>query len=152
MARYLAKWGNLGSGEGEFDSPWGITLDREGYVYVVDHKNHRLQKFTPEGEYVTHFGSYGKGPGELNHPCDVAVDPDGDIYVCDWANNRVQLFAPRRQVPHQSPGGCAGVLQGCEGGGGVQSGRSEGSPQGLQPGARMALSHAPGTDLRRRKQ
>ena len=92
--KYLATWGRLGSGDGELNSPWGITTDDQGYVYVADFKNHRAQKFTPEGEYVASFGGYGTGPGQLNRPSDVAVDPDGDVYVCDWANNRVQAYGP----------------------------------------------------------
>jgi DNA-binding beta-propeller fold protein YncE len=84
----------MGSGQGELNSPWGIAVDQQGYVYVADHKNHRAQKFTPEGEFVAEFGSYGDGRGQLNRPSDVEVDPDGDVYVCDWANDRVQVFGP----------------------------------------------------------
>ena len=64
-------------------------------MYVADHKNHRVQKFTPDGEFMMQFGSYGTGKGQLNRPTDVAVDPDGDVYVCDWANHRVQVFDPK---------------------------------------------------------
>ncbi|RUM40842.1 MAG: hypothetical protein DSY34_04620, partial [Desulfurobacterium sp.] len=24
--------------------PWGITIDNAGYIYVADHKNHRVEK------------------------------------------------------------------------------------------------------------
>ena len=70
----------------------GVTIDHEGYVYVADHKNNRVQKFTPDGDFVLEFGGYGASVGELNRPTDVAVDLDGDIYVCDWANNRVNAY------------------------------------------------------------
>jgi len=56
--------------------------------------SHRVQKFTPEGEFVAKFGSYGTDAGQLNYPSDVAVDPNGDVYVCDWGNDRVQIFGP----------------------------------------------------------
>jgi DNA-binding beta-propeller fold protein YncE len=69
-------------------------VDGKGDVYVADHLNHRVQKFTPDGEFLAEFGSYGDGRGQLSHPTDVAVDPDGDVYVCDWANDRVQAFGP----------------------------------------------------------
>lgn len=90
----MSSWGGFGSSPDELDSPWGIALDPDGYVYIADHKNNRVQKFTPDGEFVFSFGSYGTGRGELSRPSGVAVDPDGDVYVCDWANSRVQLFAP----------------------------------------------------------
>ena len=86
-------FGFPGSGDGEFNTPWGITLDEDGYIYVVDSNNDRVQKFAPDGQvYVAQFGSPGSGRGELNRPSDVAVDPDGDVYVCDWGNDRVQAY------------------------------------------------------------
>jgi DNA-binding beta-propeller fold protein YncE len=83
---------------GEFNAPWGITLDQQGHVYVADHKNHRVQKFTADGKFLAQFGSYGTRKGQLNRPSDVAVDPDGDVYVCDWANHRVQVFDPEGKI------------------------------------------------------
>ena len=88
--KLLATWGRFGSGNGEFNSPWGITADQHGHVYVVDHLNHRVQKFTSDGEWVAQFGSYGTHRGQLYYPSDVAVDPEGDLYVCDWSDNGLQ--------------------------------------------------------------
>ena len=34
---------------GEFNQPWGITLDKAGNIYVADWKNHRVQKLSPQG-------------------------------------------------------------------------------------------------------
>lgn len=84
---------------GEFHAPWGITVDRQGCVYVADHRNHRVQKFSPDGEWLRQFGCHGTRRGELNCPTDVAVDPEGDVYVCDWSGNgmhpgRVHIFSP----------------------------------------------------------
>ena len=92
--QFLSNWGDFGSAEGEFDSPWGLGLDGDNNVYIADHKNHRVQKFTSEGEYLMSFGSEGVGRGELTRPSDVTVDPDGDVYVCDWANDRVNVYGP----------------------------------------------------------
>ena len=55
--------------------------------------NHRIQKFTADGEFAASFGSPGTGRGELGRPSGVAVDPEGDVYICDWSNNRVQVVA-----------------------------------------------------------
>src|SRR5439155_24736051 len=108
-----------GSGDGQFNQPWGVAVDKDGNIYVADWKNHRVQKLSPEGKFLMKFGQYGKveepegayavtmfgpyvaaqsetdgypKPGTLNHPTDVAVDPDGDIYVTDWGNHRVCVF------------------------------------------------------------
>ena len=69
----------------------------EGYVYVADFKNHRVQKYTSDGEYVAQIGGPGTKRSALSCPTDVAVDPDGDVYVCTWNKNawdrgRVQIY------------------------------------------------------------
>ncbi|MCH7801019.1 MAG: NHL repeat-containing protein, partial [Chloroflexi bacterium] len=56
-------------------------------------KNHRVQRYTAEGEYLGGFGSYGTGPGEFDLPWGVHVDELDDIYVADWGNNRFQVFS-----------------------------------------------------------
>ena len=42
---YVTSFGKLGSGEGDFRSPWGACVDMDGYVYVCDSGNNRVQIF-----------------------------------------------------------------------------------------------------------
>lgn len=44
---YIARWGSSGVGNGQFDTPYGVTLDTNGDVYVGDTGNNRVQKFSP---------------------------------------------------------------------------------------------------------
>jgi len=86
-------------GAGGFYDPWGIAVDADGYVYVADTWNHRVQKFTSDGEYVTMWGAHGVAEtaagaqGLFWGPRDVAVDRDGLVYVSDTGNKRIQVFA-----------------------------------------------------------
>ena len=52
---YLFSWGQSGTGEGEFNIVHNIATDREGWVYVADRENHRIQIFSPEGKYETQW-------------------------------------------------------------------------------------------------
>jgi DNA-binding beta-propeller fold protein YncE len=45
------KWGNGGSGNGQFSSPYSVTVDGNHDVFVVD-GNNRVQKFTSQGRFV----------------------------------------------------------------------------------------------------
>jgi DNA-binding beta-propeller fold protein YncE len=111
-------------GAGGFYDPWGIAVDRDGYVYVADTWNHRIQKFTSEGEYVTMWGTHGVqedatgGESLFWGPRAVAIDADGQIYVSDTGNKRVQVFTPEGQFVTQW------------GGKGLQEGRMD-EPVGL---------------------
>ena len=43
----MTKWGTQGTGDGQFQNPYGIEVDSSGYVYVADSYNYRIQKFSP---------------------------------------------------------------------------------------------------------
>ena len=42
---HVTTFGQRGSGDGDFDSPSGMCADKDGFVYVCDLVNHRLQIF-----------------------------------------------------------------------------------------------------------
>ena len=69
----------------QFDGAAGLDTDSFDNLYVADYANHRIQKFSPDGEWLGAFGSSGSGDGQLNHPIDVAVDGNGDVWVADRA-------------------------------------------------------------------
>ncbi|MCX6696905.1 MAG: PKD domain-containing protein [Methanoregula sp.] len=89
---YVTQWGSYGTGIGQFDYPQGIAVNADGYVYVTDANNNRVQKFTSTGTYVTQWGSYGTGIGQFNYPDSIAVSADGYVYITDESNNRIQKF------------------------------------------------------------
>ena len=90
--RFLGGWGRPGNAAGEFNTPWGITVDYAGDVYVADWRNDRIQKFDPDGRHLATWGTSGQGDGEFRRPSGTAVDQEGNIYVADWGNERVQVL------------------------------------------------------------
>jgi len=91
--QYVAKWGSMGTGDGQFLSPEAVTIDRSGNIYVTDPQNNRVSKFTPEGQYILGWGSKGLLAGQFNESNGIAVDANGNVYVTDRYNHRVQKFS-----------------------------------------------------------
>ena len=93
-------WGYYGStngmlGEqGVFWGPRGLAADSAGNVYITDTGNKRVQKFSPDGEFLGQWGGYGVEPGQLDEPVGIAIDRDDNIYVADTWNRRIQKFDP----------------------------------------------------------
>jgi uncharacterized protein (TIGR03663 family) len=77
-------FGTPGSQLAQFQSPRGIKVGTDGFVYVADSKNNRVQKLTPDGEAVA---AWEQG---FYEPWDIAVAPDGTIYVADTWNHMIQ--------------------------------------------------------------
>jgi len=94
-----------GSALGEFNTPRGITIIKDGtgnrHLVVADSLNHRIQFISLGGaggaQYYA-FGRKGSGPFLFHEPYDVAVSPwDNNLsgcylYVLDTGNCRVQQF------------------------------------------------------------
>jgi sugar lactone lactonase YvrE len=104
----------LSFGANLFQRPHGLTVDRDGNVWVTDDvgspaidtvgegKGHQVFKFSPEGELLMTLGSpgiSGNGPDTFNMPSAVLVAPGGDIFVGDGhgprSNARIVKFNSR---------------------------------------------------------
>jgi len=89
------KFGQLGPGKGQFNSPHGFCLGLEEEIIVADTNNHRIQVFEKNGTYRYQFGIPGKEEGQLWYPRKVAVMKNsGKFVVCDRGNerSRMQIF------------------------------------------------------------
>jgi hypothetical protein len=74
---HIRSWGSRGVGPGQFNLPHGVRVierDGESVVYVCDRENHRIQLFTPEGEFIRKLTGF-------KQPVDLVVDGDGVRYV-----------------------------------------------------------------------
>ena len=89
---FLYKFGNKGKGDGEFNEPRCLSVNKAGHLMVCDTANHRVQVFELSGKFVTKFGSIGVKKGEFNLPISTAVLSDGRVVVPDFGNHRIQIF------------------------------------------------------------
>ncbi len=94
--RFVYSIGAVQDDVGQFAEPTSVAVAADGTVYVTDMANHRVQYFSPAGEFLGAWGSRGRGDGQFGRryggPGDVAVGPTGNVYVIDADNCRVQRF------------------------------------------------------------
>uniref|UniRef100_A0AC35UD02 B box-type domain-containing protein n=1 Tax=Rhabditophanes sp. KR3021 TaxID=114890 RepID=A0AC35UD02_9BILA len=92
--KLIRVFGRYGSGNGEFNQPWGVHVDEMGFIFVCDKGNHRVQIFDHVGNFIRIIGTgKGSGPTQFNHPLYVAVHKRSqNIYVSDSSNHRISIF------------------------------------------------------------
>jgi len=72
--RLLHTWGHSGCGPGEFYIPHNLVCDPEGWVYVADRENHRVQVFDGQGRFETQWTG-------LHRPCALCRSSGGLFFV-----------------------------------------------------------------------
>ena len=82
---WVASWGSLGTGPGQFDTPHGIAVSPQDEIFVADRGNRRIQVFDTDGNYLREF------------TIDVPVDTTRGAIVYGTAN-------PNGTRGSQSPG------------------------------------------------
>lgn len=65
--KLLFSWGEPGTEPGQFNLVHNICTDENGYVYVADRENHRIQVFDANGKYETQWNN-------LHRPCAIYMD------------------------------------------------------------------------------
>ncbi len=114
----IGNWGSnttitSGTSDGQFSSPLGVFVDNNGYIYVTDTNNNRIQLFTNDGILMGWLGTSGSGDGWwpatpntgetasgsgwFNSPTQVAVDSSGNrLFVCNQDSSpydTIEVFA-----------------------------------------------------------
>lgn len=74
--RYLASWGEPGTGPGQFYVPHHVVVTADERVIVCDRENERIQIFTLNGEFMEAWTG-------LQRPAAIAIDSDNLIYVAE---------------------------------------------------------------------
>ena len=82
------------SGTISLNSPTGVVVDDDGYLFIVDYGNHRIVGSDRNGFrcVVGCSGSSGTASDQLNNPNTLSFDSNGNMFVTDRGNNRIQKF------------------------------------------------------------
>src|SRR5580765_5526591 len=72
--KFLLTWGTRGTGNGQFNTPHSIAIDRNRRVYVSDRANNRVQVFDENGKYLDQFPN-------ITQPYHIRVSSDGNLWA-----------------------------------------------------------------------
>ena len=85
--KLLFSWGKPGTRPGEFNIAHNITCDADGWVYVADRENHRVQVFDGNGRYETQWNNLHRPSG---------------LYMTRGTNGKCQICYIAEIGPHLS--------------------------------------------------
>jgi DNA-binding beta-propeller fold protein YncE len=85
------KFGKKGTGEGEFQFPYGITGDKDGNIYVADLYNAKISIFSSKGKFLRYFTDENKKTDFLTSPAGLRIY-NKKLYVTDVQQNKVMVF------------------------------------------------------------
>ena len=61
--KHIKSWGQAGAGPGEFNLPHNICCDNDGWIYVADRENSRIQIFDTSGNFETQINNMHRPSG-----------------------------------------------------------------------------------------
>jgi DNA-binding beta-propeller fold protein YncE len=97
--KHIRSWGTSGTRPGEFNVVHNIVCDDDGWIYVADRENHRIQVFDSNGRYETQWNN-------LHRPCTLMLVGDhcivGELPPTLPVNRKAPNLGPRFSVLDKS--------------------------------------------------
>ena len=86
--RLLLSWGESGTEPGQFNIVHNVVVDREGFVYIADRENQRVQVFDADGNFETQWN-------DMSRVAAICMDESDDPlvylgeYFCGIGSNKM---------------------------------------------------------------
>ncbi len=82
------QYGTYGIRQDQCLQPYGVCIDRHGYIFMADNQNHRIHLLGPDGKFIRFVITRQQG---LWHPMALAINPSGHLVVTE-ALGKVKTF------------------------------------------------------------
>jgi DNA-binding beta-propeller fold protein YncE len=100
--RLLMSWGECGTAPGEFNVVHNICCDPDGWVYVADRENHRIQVFDGNGKYQAQWNNLHRPCGMFMPSCSCPVCYIGELGPAIRTNRDYPNLGPRLSIVDNS--------------------------------------------------
>jgi hypothetical protein len=93
----------VAGGEVKLHEPFGVDIDRDGNLYLIEMTGHRLSRISPQGAFTALAGNGKPGDGgdggpaaraQFNGPHSLTIARTGDVYIADTWNHRIRRYDP----------------------------------------------------------
>ena len=85
--KFVSSIGSKGSGELQFNYPWGLSTDEyNNDIYICDYNNHRIQIISENLQFKSQFRK-----DTLHYPCDIKHYKD-NIFILDESNPCLHIY------------------------------------------------------------
>jgi sugar lactone lactonase YvrE len=82
---FISEFGECGTGDGQFNTVHGLSVDSNQRIYVADRSNNRIQVFEEDGTWVATWP-------DIASPACVHVDESDAVWVCGRTTNRLLKY------------------------------------------------------------
>jgi sugar lactone lactonase YvrE len=109
---FVAQYGKMGTGPGEFMGPHALAFDSQGRLFVADRSNNRVQIFDRNMQFVDEWRHFGR-------PSGIAILKDDTLIVADSESSQIIGGPP------QAPEGGGNVVRNPGWGNGIRIGSAK---------------------------
>ena len=96
--KHLLSWGESGTDPGQFNVVHNIATDRDGWVYVADRQNKRIQVFDPNGRYEAQWVNFARANCVCTSRTGEALAYVGELFSGVSTNLTGMRIGPRISV------------------------------------------------------
>lgn len=98
---------NIQATRAQLNTPWRVTIDPAGNLYIADSGNDRIRKLAPNGIITTVAGNGSPGysgdggpatSATLRIPEQAEIDVFGNLYIADTGNNVIRKVATNGNI------------------------------------------------------